>query len=99
MLKGHEYLIGYRFTFIDLRAFMCLIRFDPCYVLVFKCNKRTISSYKNLSRYIRHLYHDIGHGKHIDMEQMKNGYSGLVENYPRRIVALAPDPRYEIVNE
>jgi glutathionyl-hydroquinone reductase len=57
-----------------------------------KFNKRTIRSYKNLSRYIRHLCPDIGLGKKIDMEQIKKGYFGLVENNPRRIVAFGSDP-------
>ena len=74
MLEGHQYLIGDKFTFIDLRLFMCLIRFDSCYVILFKCNKRTISSYKNLSRYVKHLYHEIGLGKVVDMELIKKGY-------------------------
>ena len=74
MLEGHQYLIGDKFTFIDLRLYMCLIRFDSCYVIIFKCNKRTISSYKNISRYVRHLYHDVGLGRYTDMVLIKKGY-------------------------
>jgi putative glutathione S-transferase len=99
MLEGHDYLIGYRFTFIDLRLFMCLIRFDSSYVLVYKCNKRTISSYKNLRRYVRHLYHDVGLVKYIFIVQIKKGYYSLKGNNPNQIVAFGPDPWWQIKNE
>ena len=74
MLEGHKYLVGDKFTFIDLRIFMCLIRFDPVYVVLFKCNKRPIKSYKNISRYVKHLFHDVGLNITFDLDHIKRHY-------------------------
>jgi glutathionyl-hydroquinone reductase len=100
MLEGHQYLVGDRFTFIDLRIFMCLIRFDPVYIVHFKCNKRPISSYKNISRYVRHLYHDIGLKETCDMDHIKRHYYGSHPNLnPKGFVPLGPDPWWETENQ
>lgn len=42
MLEGKKYMIGNELTLIDVRLFMTLIRFDPVYIVHFKCNKRSI---------------------------------------------------------
>ena len=84
MLDGHQYLIGEKFTFIDLRIFMCLIRFDSVYQFLFMCNKRTIKSYKNISRYIRHLYNDVGLKITFDIDHIKRHFfKGFVKNNPK----------------
>ena len=50
MLEGQKYLFGNQFTIMDIRLFMTLIRFDPVYIVHFKCSKRSIESYKNLNK-------------------------------------------------
>jgi putative glutathione S-transferase len=76
MLEGKAYLIGNQLTIMDVRLFMTLIRFDPVYIVHFKCNKRSIESYKNLNRYVRHIYHDLGLKKVINMDHITNHYYG-----------------------
>ena len=83
MLEGKTYLIGEKFTFIDLRIYMCLIRFDPCYYVLFKCNKRSILSYKNISRYVRHLHNEVGLKIACDMDHIKRSYYASLNNNPK----------------
>ena len=60
MLEGRNYLVGEKMSFVDLRLFMTLIRFDPVYVVYFKTNLKMIKEFKNLSKFVKHLYHDLG---------------------------------------
>jgi putative glutathione S-transferase len=49
---GHgRFLFGDAPTEADWRLFVTLLRFDPVYVGLFKCNIRRIADYPNLSRY------------------------------------------------
>ncbi len=54
-LAGQRYLCGARITEADWRLFTTLFRFDPVYVGHFKCNRRRIADYPNLSGYLREL--------------------------------------------
>ena len=47
--------VGRRPTEADWRLFMTLLRFDPVYVGLFKCNIRRIADYRHLSRYLKEL--------------------------------------------
>ena len=51
-LAERRYLCGERATEADWRLFTTLVRFDPVYVGLFKCNLRRIADYPNLSRYL-----------------------------------------------
>src|SRR5882724_11111788 len=55
-LGSERYLAGGRITEADWRLLATLLRFDIVYNPLFKCNKRTIASYANLSNYMRELY-------------------------------------------
>ena len=48
------------FTEADIRLFVTLIRFDPVYVLYFKCNAKRIGDYPHLSRYVADIYNHPG---------------------------------------
>jgi putative glutathione S-transferase len=50
------YLTGEKFTWLDLRLYHTLVRFDPVYVVYFKCNRRRIEDYPHLLRYVRSVY-------------------------------------------
>ena len=90
---------------MDLRLFMTLIRFDSVYVVHFKCNKKTIESYKNLNRYVRHLYHNLdvendpakkGLKRFINMDHIKRHYYGTHKHInPFLIVPKGPDAWWE----
>lgn len=100
ILEGKQYLVGGKFSFIDLRIFMTLIRFDPVYVNLFKCNKRTIESYRNISRYVKHLFHDVGLSQSCDMDHIKRHYwKSLTNLNPKGFVPVGPDAWWEAKNQ
>jgi len=55
-LGRQRYLVGRQITEADWRLFPTLVRFDVAYFSLFKCNKRRIADYPNLSNYMRELY-------------------------------------------
>jgi putative glutathione S-transferase len=55
-LSRHRYLLGNQLTEADWRLYPTLVRFDVAYFSIFKCNKRRIADYPNLSNYMRELY-------------------------------------------
>ncbi|THG97591.1 hypothetical protein EW026_g4427 [Hermanssonia centrifuga] len=57
LLEGKDYLIGNQLTEADIRLFVTIVRFDPVYVGLFKCNIRTIrDGYPNIHLWMRKLY-------------------------------------------
>lgn len=73
-LEGHNYLVEDQLTEADWRLFTTLIRFDSVYFGHFKCNIRPLTSYKNLWRYTRELYHFPGVKETVDFYHIKNHY-------------------------
>lgn len=55
-LSENRYLAGSQITEADWRLFTTLVRFDPVYVLHFKCNRNRIVDLPNLWAYTRELY-------------------------------------------
>jgi len=60
MLEKKKYIIGDQLTIVDVRLFQTFLRYDIAYLVLFRCNKRAIRSYKNISRYVKQLYNDEG---------------------------------------
>lgn len=56
LLGSQKFLVGEKITEADIRFFTTLIRFDMVYYVHFKCNKRLIKDYPNLSNYLVGLY-------------------------------------------
>jgi len=54
--SSSTFLTGEEFTWIDLRLYMTLVRFDPVYVVYFKTSAKRIMDYPNLLRYLRSCY-------------------------------------------
>ena len=55
-LGRQRYLVGRQITEADWRLFPTLVRFDVAYFSLFKCNKKRIADYPNLSNYMRELH-------------------------------------------
>jgi len=55
-LSRQRYLLGRQITEADWRLFPTLVRFDVAYFSLFRCNKKRIADYPNLSGYMRELY-------------------------------------------
>jgi putative glutathione S-transferase len=73
-LEHSRFLVGSEPTIAAWRRFPTLVRFDPVYVCHFKCNKRRIADYPNLSGYLRDLYSVPGVAETVNMEHNKEHY-------------------------
>jgi len=73
-LGKQRYLGGDRFTWLDLRLFNTLVRFDPVYVTYFKTNKKRIMDYPNLLGFVRDVYAMDNVKKSINMDHIKTHY-------------------------
>merc|ERR1712019_334838 len=55
--EGNEFLTGSDLTWIDLRLYMTLVRFDPVYVVYFKTSHKKIGTdYPYLLKFVRKCY-------------------------------------------
>ena len=71
ILAAQRYLCGDQITESDLRLYPSFIRFDSIYYLGYKCNKRRLEDYPNLSGYLRDLYQTAGIAAVSNVELMK----------------------------
>lgn len=57
----HPYLFGEHITEADVRLYTTIVRFDPAYYLIFRCNIRMIRhDYPRLQAWLLGLYWDMG---------------------------------------
>ena len=61
-------------TEADVRFFVTIVRFDEVYHGHFKCNKKRLSDYTNISNYLRELYQMPGVAETVNMEHIKSHY-------------------------
>jgi glutathionyl-hydroquinone reductase len=73
-LQGQRFLFGEITTEADWRLFVTLLRFDPVYVGLFKCNIRRIADYPNLSRYRDDLRAWPGIEETVRLDHIKRHY-------------------------
>jgi len=73
-LGKQRYLGGSTFTWLDLRFFMTMVRFDPVYITYFKTNKKRLVDYPNILGFVRDVYSMQGVKKAINMEHIKTHY-------------------------
>lgn len=73
-LGESRYLGGDKFTYLDLRLFMTLVRFDPVYITYFKTNQARIVDYPNLLGFTRDVYSMEPVKKTINMDHIKLHY-------------------------
>jgi len=94
-LSKSRYLIGNTLTEADVRLFTTLIRFDAVYVGHFKCNKKQIKEYPNISGFLRELYQIPAIHSTVNFTHIKNHYyySHAAIN-PMRIIPLGPELSY-----
>ena len=92
VLENNQYLCGEKLTLADVRLFTTLFRFDIVYYGLFKCNRRRIQDYKNLSFYLRDLYQLPGVANTCNLESVKRDYySNLFPLNPGGIIPSGPD--------
>jgi putative glutathione S-transferase len=91
ILASRRYLCGNQLTESDLRLYPTFLRFDSIYYLGYKCNKRRLEDYPNLSAYLRDIYQTPGIAEVSNIELMKKriylpggpiASNGIVPNGP-----------------
>ena len=87
-----HFLVGNNITEADWRLFTTLIRFDAVYFGHFKCNKKRISDYPKIYKYLQNLFNIKGIKETIFMNHIKTHYyaSHIMIN-PTGIVPKGPD--------
>lgn len=92
ILAKSPFLTGDTITEADWRLFTTLVRFDAVYVGHFKCNRRRIADYPNLSRFVKALYDVDGIKETVDLDHIRTHYywSHTTIN-PHRIVPIGPE--------
>jgi putative glutathione S-transferase len=92
LLGENAYLTGDTITEADWRLFTTLVRFDAVYFGHFKCNRRQIAEYPNLSHYLKALYEVPGVKETVDIDHIKTHYywSHITIN-PHRVVPIGPE--------
>jgi putative glutathione S-transferase len=95
-LGRSRYLVGNRITEADWRLFTTLVRFDPVYYVLFKCNLRRIADYPNLSNYLRDLYQQPGIAETVNMDHIKRSYYRARPHMnPLGIIPVGPELYYD----
>jgi putative glutathione S-transferase len=90
-LAGRRFLCGEAPTEADWRLFVTLLRFDPVYVGLFKCNLRRIADYPNLKRYRDDLRAWPGVAETVSLEHIKRHYyESLRFINPTGVVPVGP---------
>jgi glutathionyl-hydroquinone reductase len=97
ILAKQAYLVSEQVTEADWRLFTTLIRFDSVYFGHFKCNKRQIKDYENISHYLRQLYQISGIKETVDQNHIKRHYyfSHTMIN-PTQVVPIGPSIDYNL---
>jgi len=96
ILAQQQYLAGDTLTEADWRLFTTLIRFDAVYFGHFKCNKKRIADYDNISNYMRALYQMPGIAGTVDIDYIKRHYYfSHTSINPGQIVPLGPDLNFQ----
>lgn len=96
ILAGQRFLAGEELTLADIRLFVTLIRFDPVYVVHFKCSKKAIREYPALHGFMLDVLGAPGVRETVHWGHIRDHYFQSHESVnPHRIVALAPSIDYD----
>ena len=94
-LSKQRYLCGNRLTEADICLFTTLLRFEPVYHYLFKCNVKRLRDYESLWNYTRDLFQTPGIRETVDIEQIKQHYFWSIESRnPGRIIPVGPTIDY-----
>jgi len=97
ILERQAFLCGDVITEADWRLFTTLIRFDAVYLTHFKCNKKPIADYPNLSNYTRQLYQWPGIAETVNFEHIiRHYYESHPTVNPHGIVPIGPDLDFDL---
>lgn len=91
MSDGRPYLLGDTLTEADIRLFVTLIRFDPAYNGIFKCNRHQLREYRFLDSYMTRILALPGVRSTVNLDHIKQGYYSIKALNPNGIVPTGPD--------
>ncbi|KAF5839548.1 glutathione S-transferase [Dunaliella salina] len=96
-LSQSRFLLGDRLTEADIRLLPTISRFDAVYASIFKCNKKRIMDYPNLSAWLRDMWQVEVDGSSLqvrdtlDIDAARHSYhSSLFPLNPSGIVPYGP---------
>ena len=90
-LAHSRFILGDAPLEVDWRLVPTLIRFDPVYVVHFKCNIRRLLDYKHLTRYLKDLMEVPGVRETVNFSHIKEHYFATHEKLnPNRIIPVGP---------
>ncbi|KIQ96995.1 glutathione S-transferase family protein [Lysobacter sp. A03] len=91
-LGESRYLVGNTLTEADLRLWTTLVRFDAVYVTHFKCDRKRIADYPNLTGFLRDIHQMPGVAETVHMDHIRHHYfrSHPTIN-PYGIVSIGPE--------
>lgn len=96
-LGQNRYLMGDRITEADWRLWTTLIRFDQVYHLHFKCNRKRIADYPNLTGFTRELYQWPGVAATVNMDHIVRHYHYSHDTInPNRIIPINPVADFDL---
>jgi len=99
ILSKQRYLTGNQLTEADWRLFTTLIRFDAVYVGHFKCNKKRIVDYPNLSNFVKELYQIQGIADTVDIDYIKEHYyASHTSINPTQIIPKGPEQDFTLAH-
>ncbi len=87
---GRRFLFGDEVNEADVRLFVTLVRFDPAYHGLFKCNLRRLIDCPDLSAYVRRMLDLPGAGETVKVEHIKAGYYSIRALNPSGIIPAGP---------
>ncbi len=96
VLSKQRYMCGSVMTEADICLFTTLVRFDPVYVLHFRCNLKMLHEYPNLWAFTRDMYQTPGIRETVNFTHIKHHYFRSHETInPKRQVPLGPILDYD----
>lgn len=91
VLSTNRYLNGNTLTESDFRLFATLIRFEPVYHNLFKCNLQHLWHYENVWNHMKEIYQMPEIEKTVNIEYIKKHYYRYFKrNEPKGIIPLGP---------
>lgn len=91
VLSERTYLGGAQLSLADVYAFPTLIRFDPIYSVLMRCNLKRITEYEHLFAYLKRLYRMPEFMETVNIDEYRQGYfNNLKKLNPSGIIPAGP---------